>query len=514
MQNKTEKQSIWNLFKSIPYLTMNKYVQSHDNTANFQTMYSRAWFVAFVVMGVVSLICFKVDYEVLFGIEYTSSLDEKQSFWSAIGSATIIQFLIVFCGGMFFKIIIFGKLRKATEDDQSFLESIDKKHVFQCLILGTLFVYGFSWTIDLSNKTYFSAKANAIGNKNAMEYAYKADATLLSNERQSKIENLQRSANETIESKKEHYTSLIASVVAKYEAKKGKVSADYAKGKYTKAAMERHLHSYDAKAETEKAALLIKKEKAIAPLQIALAATLADIRSEYTTYEKSLDYKASNNRSELNAEIEATAKETQGRNVTYNLVNVILMIGLLFFAKDSLHDTAPTGSDEDEQNDVHIPSNTAHSSTENTNSNSGHTTDTQHAKYSKKEPKKTQKESVVTAKHSKTQHEVGDYIEFDDLEENTEEKEVFFEQDSYEFKRKDGVVFIKHGKTFGTLANLNTWWATYNKRVDKYTKEHKHNLATKNAKMAALIGQKINYMKQNFVYATTENQQKGFMRSA
>ena len=519
MQNNTEKQGFWKFFKSIPYLTMNKYVKSHDNTEQFQTMYSGAWFVAFVVMGGVTVICFSVDYSVLYGIEYTSSLNEERSFWSAFGSATIIQFLIVVCGGLFFKIIIFGKLRKVAEENQNFIQSIDKRHVFQAVVFGALFVYGFTWTIELSNKTYFSAKANAIGNQTNQEQSYKKDAALLSKERTTKIAELERTANKTIASKEVHYNSLIASVVAKYEAKKGKVTADYKKGKYTKPQLERHLSSYDAKAQIEKAALLIQKEKAIAPIQSSMAANIKTVADLYTTYEKSLDYKASNDRTALNAEIEATAKETQGRNVTYNLVNVILMFGLLLFAKHSLDDTAePTGSDDDTQTDTHIPTNTAESPKNNTNSNTGHSTDTQQAKHSKKAAKNTQKETVSTAKHSKTQHKVGDYIEFEDTEENTVDKTEYFERDGYEFKKENGTVFIKHGKKgkYATLQNLNTWLRTYNSRVDQYIREHKTDKARANATKAALISQKINYMKENFVYAKTtiKNQQTGHLRSA
>lgn len=515
MQNKTEKQGFIQKIKTLPYSIMNRYVNKHDNTEKFQTMYSGPWFVAFLVMGVITLICCWVDYSVLYGIEYTSSLNKTYSFLSAFGSAIIIQFLIIVGGGLFFKIIIFGKLRTDAGEDQSFVESINKNHVLQAFIFGTLFVYGFTWTIELSNKTYYSAKANAIGNQYDLEEKYKASAALLSNERQNKINELERAANKSIQSKEVHYNSLIASNTAKFEALKAKKRADAKRYNYTKAKLERSLAKYDSQAETKKAALLIEKESVIAPIQSALIASTDDLRSTYTTYEKSLDYKASNDRSELDAGIEATAKETQGRNVTYNFMNVVLMIGLLLFAKSSLDDdTAPTGSDDETQTDEHKPMNTG-SSPEN---DTAHRTDTQEAKTGKAQPKKNKKSSVLTEEHSKTQHKVGEYLEFEDTTKNTVEKTEYFDRDGYEFKKENGTVFIKHGEKgkYVTLQNLNTWFRTYNNRVDQYTREHKHDIARRNATKAAIISQKINYMKQNFVYdkATTENKQTGFMRSA
>lgn len=512
MTKQTEKKGFLSKIKSLPYQIMNRYVKSHDNTDDFQAMYSGAWFIAFLAMLVLSIICFNVDYDVLFGIEYTSSLDASYSRWSAVKSASIIQFLIIICGGLFFKILIFGKLKRAEEEQPLTIlgtplsvPRIDQKHLFQFIIFGLLFSYGFKWTLELSNKTYFSAKANAIGNQKDLELTNKEKALDLLEERRAKILELERSANKNIQSNSTHYDKLITGIAFKYEAKRANRKAAFEAGELKKNTLNKYLANYASREAKETALILKKKLAQITPVQDKLNQDIEQIRSTYEGYEKSLSYQASTARSELNNEIEATARETRGRNVTYNFINVLLMIGLLFFAKSSLDDhREPTDSEENTDGS---------STTKNTNTKASHTTDTQQATQGKYSAKNTQKEPVITAQHSETQLKTGDYIEFEDVDTHTAPKTEYFAQDGYEFKREDGVVYIKHNKRYANLTSLNTWLKTYQKRVDNYTREGKIKAALRNAATVTKFSEKINYMKQNFVYAkSVDKNEKGTVR--
>lgn len=474
---KQEKQGIWAKISSIPYYVMNRYVHAQDNTDDFQTMYSFTWFIAMAAMVVLIGICFWVDFQVLYGIEFNSTMDENHSYWSAFKSATIIQFLIIVCGGLFFKILIFNKLKSDRKESFYFFEAkISKRHLIQCCTFGILFLYGFFWTLDLAYKTYNSAKANALANQIDLDNKYKGKFDELTQEQTAKFQNSSEFAARQIKDIEQNYNAQIAIITQKYEARKTRNKIRFENKIITRQTFSSVMAEQEAALQKELSPLLKEKTAKINTINEAATAELSKLKSHYQELESNLDYQASRDRNDLNGEIENTALETQGRNIKYNLISVVLMIGLLFFAKGCLEDknTGNTQTDPDE----HIPGSIPHDNSNNqkrnnTKNNTVNTDDTQ-----------------------------GEYIDFEE-EENTNTQnhhtDEEFKQDGYEFRRKFGKVYIRHGSAYADLSKLKIWYKTYSDRVEAYTKEGKIKTAKENATMASIIAQKINYLKDHFV---------------
>lgn len=495
----TEKQGFLRKIKNLPYFVMNKYIYSHDNTDSFQNMYSGMWFIALIAMTILTVICFKVDYHVLYGIEYTATLDHKLSHYSALKSATIIQFLILVCGGVFFKTIVFGKLLSGekTRIVGFQVSKIATKHLVQAVIAGSLFLFGFLWTLNLSQKTYFSAKANAQQNKVQQEAKQEAMATNLLKERQTKLEEIERLAMREEQALEKHYNALIVAEQAKYEAKKKQKEAYFDEGRLSKTNLAKYMAKYDEYSNAATKRLLNEKFKKLAPIQRQAKEELQETKATYNTYEKSLAYKASSARSALASEIEANAQETQGRNVLYNVVNVLLMLGLLFFAKYSLEEQQPTPKNntgtQTHQHRHTIKEETAHQRMD---------TDTQNKKSSVITDEHTDTQTHKTTKEDQHTSSNTEYIDYEVLEEKQVPKPTFFEKEGYQLKKEKGVISILHNKKYVTLGILNTWIKTYQDRVDKYVKEGKVKLATKNSNTMAILSQKANFLKtQGYLYA-------------
>lgn len=490
---------------SIPYSVMDKYVKSQNNTSDFQTMYSNTWFIALTAMFVLIGICFWVDFQVLYGIEFNSTMDANHSWWSAFKSSVIIQFLIIVCGGLFFKILIFGKLKSDKKQDFYFFSApIDKKHLIQCTIFGVLFLYGFAWTLDLAYKTYNSAKANALTNKINLDAKYKTGLDDLEKERIYKSTDLQNNANKNILAIEINYDAQLKNIQAKYEARKQKKLADFENKTIGKAKLTAALAEYETAMQKEQSPLLKAKADKINPIYEALNKELENIKVHYQTLEKNLDFQANSAKLELHDEIESTALETRGRNVKYNLISVILMIGLLFFTKGCLEDAA-NGKNSNAQKNNSNPNNTTHTDDDNTDfDNDDEPDDVGHhsTQSSAGSSKNTGKSTVNTNKNTDTNNP-DDYLEFEETETQKETQEESFSRDGYDFKKKHGKIYIKHGSTFADIHTLNVWYKTYNDRVQDYLKKGKADMVKKNATMAAIISQKINYLKDNFVHGFT-----------
>lgn len=499
MKQTAEKQGFINQIiskiTSIPYRIMDKYVHAQDNTDDFQTMYSFTWFIALAAMLVLIGICFWVDFQVLYGIEYNSTMDETHSYWSAFKSATIIQFLIVVCGGLFFKILIFNKLKQDEIEDFYFFKArISKRHLIQCCTFGILFLYGFAWTLDLAYKTYNSAKANALQNQISLDAKYNLNFHQLSNEHTDKLKAITTNSENTIKSIEQNYNAQIQAITNKWDALKAKKQSQFNNKQISKQTLLSTLANYEVAQEKQLAPLLKSKTEKINIASEASQAEIKKIKEHYQQLESNLDYQASRDRNDLNSEIENTAKETQGRNIKYNLISVVLLVGLLFFAKGCLEDKKKDNDtdtqdddtwhgldDDDYQNGNHSSGNTAKGNTKKNTVNTDNTQD-DYLDY----------EDVNTTSNtaSNTQHT-----------QNTQDsaKDGKFSQDGYDFLRKFGKVYIKHGTSYADLTKLKVWYKTYSERVGEYTKEGKIDIAKKNAKMASIIAQKINYLKDHFV---------------
>lgn len=478
---KQEKQGIWakilSWVSSLPYRIMDKYVHAQDNTDDFQTMYSFTWFIAMAAMIVLIGICFWVDFQVLYGIEFNSTMDETHSYWSAFKSATIIQFLIIICGGLFFKILIFNKLKSDKKENFWLFEAkISKRHLIQCCTFGILFLYGFFWTLDLAYKTYNSAKANALANQIDLDNKYKGKFDELTQEQTAKLQNSSEMAARHIKDIEQNYNAQIQAIINKYEAIKLKKKAQLDNKQISRQTFASAMAEYETSIQKQVSPLLKEKTSKINVINEAATAELSKIKSHYQELESNLDYQASRDRNDLNGEIENTALETQGRNIKYNLISVVLMIGLLFFAKGCLEDKNTAGNTQTDP-DAHIPGSIPHN---NNDSNGNHT-----------------KNNTVN-----TDDTQGEYIDFEE-EENTNTQnhhtDEEFEQDGFKFKRQYGKVYIKHGNAYADLSKLKIWYKTYSDRVEAYTREGKIKTAKENATMASIIAQKINYLKDHFV---------------
>lgn len=518
MNNKSKNQGFAKKIIAIPYLIMDIYVKSHKNTNNFQAMYSGAWFIAAMAMMVITAICFKVDFEVLYGIEYNTSLNESQSWWSAVKSALVIQFLILVCGGIALKTFIFGKYKDLNTPPKNWyffsIPMLNWHHTLQMITFGALFVYGLSWTLDLSGKTYHAAKANAIGNKTALEQKHYSNQDKIATTRKDKASEIERVANADILAIKNSYKERLSNIENKYDAKRKNYKDKYRNKQVSKATLNAKIANYNLREANEKKPLLSSRAKKIEEKQNLLSTNLQSVNDYYLRLESKAGNEKATASAELTAQIEATAKETKGRNITYNIVNVILMIGLLFFTKGCIDDQP-----ESQRYNTGSNGNTQYSDTEDTDDTKGSPrADTEEYEATDTE----EDETVNTADHSthNTESQKEDdteYTEFEELETKAPKVE-FFSQGGFDFKKTKGTVYIKHNSTYANLSKLNTWINTYETRANEYWIEGKKERAKKNSITANILIKKAAYLKKNFTnygfkQTTSKNKQEGHLHN-
>ena len=478
MEKTTGKQVLIDKIINIPSLIMDLFIAKHSNTDNYKDMYKGPMFIVFSLSIVMIGMCWHVDFQVLYGIAYNSTVDHSKASWFAFAQATVIQFLIIYCGGLLFKILIFGKLFIKENAPYSVaapwqLFYVDKRHFNQTMLLLPLFVIGMCWTLDLSCKTHASAKADAANNKTKVAQRYDAKIENLSQEQAKKIKEIKSVYDKEISDKTAHFDALIASSESLYQGKKQKRKAQHQKGIFSAASLAAKLGDYTSRASTAKNKLMNSKNAVLSPIQKAMRNEISEINQKYDKLKENQEYQKSRELSSINGDITQNAEETRGRNIQYNLVSVLCMIVLQFFYRDANTETqnVDTGNTPDDSNTKKNPKN------------------------AKTQTQKEGKNTVITDENTETQD---DFVEFEIVSETQNTEAKYFIKDGYQFKKEHGFVYIKHGKAWANMSKLNTWLNTHLKRQQEAIQKKKVKVATNNANKAAIISQKINYLKENF----------------
>ncbi|MGH1336053.1 MAG: hypothetical protein ACRBFS_07985 [Aureispira sp.] len=331
------------LLFAIPTLIMAFFVSHQNKERSFVQQYAWVWFVALTCWICLTVYCYKIDYDVLYALKYSSSQDATASWQEAAFSAAVIQFLLLFCGGSFFKNLIFVDFIKSikvppkTKEKPHPFPTIDfsPAHALQLLVLGALFAYGFNWTLTLSQKTGALARVEAQDNVDKTAKAYKERSSTLESNYADKVATYRADAQKQTAMIGSSYQDQIESLNNKYGAIIAGYEARHAQGSITKTYLQKRVNRYRAVKEKAIAPLLKERADKMEAIQAHLTGQLKNANGLHRDNKRAIDHQNSSDRAAISQQIQETAKTTQGRNVQFNFLNQILWVALLLFAKSA-----------------------------------------------------------------------------------------------------------------------------------------------------------------------------------
>ncbi|MGH1338747.1 MAG: hypothetical protein ACRBFS_21715 [Aureispira sp.] len=331
------------LLLALPTLAMACFVNHQNKERSFVQQYAWVWLVALVCWMCLTVYCYKIDYEVLYALKYSSTYDAAISWKEACFHAAIIQFLLLVCGGGFFKTLIFVDFIKSVRYPTKTKETphpfpkitFSPAHALQLMVLGALFTYGFYWTLTLSQKTGALARVEAQVNVEEVANDYEEKTSAIQSTYEEKTAAYRADAQKQIATIASNYAARIESSNKKYAAIIAGYEARYTQGSITKAHLQKRKSGYQTKKENIVAPLLKERAEKIEAIQAALTSQLNSARGLHTDGKRAIDHQASSDRTALDKQIAETAKTTQGRNVQFNFLNQLLWVALLLFAKSA-----------------------------------------------------------------------------------------------------------------------------------------------------------------------------------
>jgi hypothetical protein len=315
-----EPQKVFNTMKKgFIYKIMEGWAKRHNNLKDFTSLHSGTWFIGLLLMLAVACLAWFADFEVLYGIEFNNTHNTTTSYVLGVVAATIIQVLILICGGMAVKILI----NKLT----------DKDNLIQLAIHSLLFVAGFTTTIYLSYQTHSSAKVKGL---TALNNTHNTHNT---------------SSNEVLQ----HYTTGLKQATTRYKEDSSRLAAKYGELIASKKApLESKIAEKKAKAEsgviswglyeTKKAKYergianvskqpVEEKTKALLSLLSTYTSTIKEIKEQKDSRIERVDGRLDSGLAEAKEATSLAAFSTRWRNVGLNFISFLLCVGLLFFAR-------------------------------------------------------------------------------------------------------------------------------------------------------------------------------------
>lgn len=323
-----------NYFLQIPYCIMTGYANNQQETASdFSKMYANVVFLALAMMLVTAYVGWTVDYSVLYGIEYNSTQDAASADWQAFQSATIIQLLILVFFGIAAKALIFGKAFK------------HRGHFLMFGLATTLFIYGFSWTLQLSNQTYHSAKANATQTISKTKAEFAANGQKLAEEKQNELLALANTIQAQKKAESAKYQPEIDRIENKYADKVTRKEVNYKKGNISKLTLIDKTAKYNSAKDAEQKKPNDALNTALLLLTNQEAKQAAAINAKYDSLSNQNNQALAAALLLIEQDIEANAKATQGRNITINITSVLLQLLTIIFALFATKDNGDTSTD-------------------------------------------------------------------------------------------------------------------------------------------------------------------------
>jgi len=154
------------LFFPTPYNLMRLYVSSQE-LEGFEKVHSKTGLSYIFTICLVSGLAWWADQQVMYGIEFMSSRDDSFAFWQGCLTATVIQILLLFNGGMAIKLWV-NNLHKSNG------------HAIQFKIHTLLSSIGLACTLVLSFMTYSISETKGIQGKENVKSGLQAerDSTL------------------------------------------------------------------------------------------------------------------------------------------------------------------------------------------------------------------------------------------------------------------------------------------------------------------------------------------------
>jgi hypothetical protein len=474
----------------LPHSIMSRYAnQQHQTASDFGRMYALPVFVGAVACLVMAYVGWCVDYEVLYGIEYNAHQDQARAEWHAFQTATIIQLLIVFFFSIGAKALLFGKV---IQFEGIKPQLVNKGHAIMFVLCAGLFYYGFSWTLELSYKTYHSAKANAAQFERNTKAKFAQNAENLKLEQQKAIEAVQNTIQDQKNALQAKYGTEKDDLTKLYLGKIERKKAKYQKGQISKAILldktTKYTNSMNAGVKTINTELNDK----LLHLTNQEAEQIEAINSQYTTLLSKNDNNQVAALAVIAQDIEANAQATAGRNVRINSTSVILSLLTVFYALFAGKDNSTTTATQD--------------------------TDTTNAGTARKRKKKKKKKKAYTAKatttvqtytdnqkttsttngatlHKLTQKQPTQETKKEVVETSTA---VAVQEDiqtieGHEVLTVEGLKpKVLHNGKFVLASQIKSWMGTARSRANKYLKEGKTELVQYQNKVIADFQSKLN----------------------
>lgn len=446
------------LLFSLPALAMAFFVKHQNKRRSFVQQYAWVWFVALACWMSLTVYCYKIDYEVLYALKYSSSHNATTSWQEAAFNAAVIQFLLLFCGGGFFKNLIFTDFVKSinyppkTKEKPHPLPVIrfSSSHSLQLIVLGALFAYGFYWTLTLSQKTGALARVEAQSNVDQIAQTYEEKSSSLATNYVDEVANYRADAQEQTKSINSNYEDRIENLNKKYEAIIGGYEARYKQGSITKSHLQKRSTGYQRAKEKAIAPLLKERAEKIEAIQANLTSQLQRADGLHQDSKRAIDHQNSSARVTVNKQIQETAQTTQGRNVQYNFLNQILWMALLIFAKSARSSRPAPTPDE--------------SASKKRESEGSHT--------SKRETSTAEERTHTTVEnnlHNTTQAGGWSKIRWPRLGEDA----LMLSTHGYHVRITTRTVWVEYGNKFHSISTVKSWAKQYENRGQVESEKYK-----------------------------------------
>lgn len=318
-----------------PYNIMRLYAKAGDNLDDFTKAHAMSGLGFLGISVIVQSFAWWADQQVLYGMEYVATGDETFSLWQSVGIATLIQLILLFCGGMAFKLWVNGMHNK---DD----------HKYQFRIQAFLGLVAFTATAYLSFQTDKIALKRGMQmqakTKTEVKEGFAGKTEMLATELKTLRQNVATDSLRITQSFQTRKADLEKAFLAD-SIRYSKVEAGWAAGhirnlrskKVKKIAKEREL----ALAKIEK--VRSKSQPQIDKLSTLKAESVAGAIGKLDEAEKLTA-----------ANVEFNAQSTKGKNILLNIISLAFSLALQFYLRGAVK-TEKAKREEDEDLSGPIP---------------------------------------------------------------------------------------------------------------------------------------------------------------
>jgi len=303
-----------------PYNIMRLYSKVGDNLDDFTRAHAVSGMAYLGIMLIVSSFAWWADQQVLFGIEYTATLDYSYSMWQSVGIATIIQAVLIFNGGMAVKLWINGVIT-------------DKEHRFQFRIHTLLAICAFATTGYLSLQTDKLARAKGIQAKDLQAETIKANTDSEASKYEKEISLLKAEYRKDSIRIMQDYTDAIQAATDVFLADSTRKAKDAELRISHQDYAQRRINGFRTVLAQKLQAAKTEKQKRFEELDNRIGSQISKLQSVKTDMLAGLQTSIAKMEGDIYGEIDFNAQTTRYKNLLLNIIALFFNLGLQLFVR-------------------------------------------------------------------------------------------------------------------------------------------------------------------------------------